>query len=117
MCVSSRLEAAQHKAKGTPRGSGSVWRAAVGLAGHFGGLQRTLVHGGFGRAVGGRVGVGLNPLGLARVAAAAVALVGVRARAVALAGVRARAVSLVGGDAGAGGGAGADQPGHAGSRH
>lgn len=79
-------------------------RVGVTLAGNFGRLG--LVHVVVGSAI--RVAV------LSRVAAAAAPLIGVRARAVAIMGVGARAVAV---DAGARGGAGTGQAGHAGSRH
>lgn len=98
-------EAARHKEEG-PVFSGE---RRLALAGHFGGLGRGLV-------VGRAVHVGVAVLVVGRVAAAA-ALVGVRAGAISLSGVGARAAALEGSDAGAGGGAGAGQTGHAGGRH
>lgn len=116
MCVSvSQSEAAQHKPKWASRGFG-VWRVEVHLAGHFGGLGHSLVHAAVGCAVHGALGVGAAALVVGRVAAAA-ALVGMRAGAVALAGVGAGAVAIERGDAGAGGGTGTDQAGHAGRGH
>lgn len=114
VCVSVRGSAAQ--AKG-PWDISGIWRAEVHLARHFGGLGRGLVHVAVGRAVHGTSCVGAAALVVGRVAAAAAALVGVRAGAVPLAGVGTRAVAVEGGDAGAGGGAGANQAGHAGRRH
>lgn len=114
VCVSVRGNAAQ--AEGTLRGFG-VWRVEVHLAGHFGGLGHGLVHVAVGRAICGAFCVGACVLVFSRVAAAAAALVGVRAGAVPLASVGAGTVAVEGGDAGAGGGARADQAGHAGRGH
>lgn len=113
MCVSVvcqfavRGSAAQ--TEGTLQGLG-VWRMEVHLAGHFSGLGHGLVHI---AVVHGAVRVGASALALGHVAVAA-ALVGVRTGAVSLAGVRAGAVAIEGG---AGGCAGAGQPGHAGRGH